>query len=91
MFIGTSQDSRNVGVTLSINMPGGGYTSDVKDPATNGHTNKIGTLHAKTDASILKMIDPETLEPQGIAVQSSLHPDLIGEFSAARQVGPCHW
>jgi torulene dioxygenase len=83
MFIGTSQDSRNVGVTLSINMPGGGYTSDVKDPATNGHTNKIGTLHAKTDASILKMIDPETLEPQGIAVQSSLHPDLIGEFSAA--------
>jgi torulene dioxygenase len=83
MFIGTSQDSKNVGVTLSINMPGGGYTSDVKDTAINGHTNRIETLHAKTDASVLKKIEPETLEPQGIAVQSSLHPELIGEFSAA--------
>jgi torulene dioxygenase len=83
MFIGTSRNPENVGVTLSINMPGGGQTTGADKPAVNGHTNEIRTLHAKTDACIIKKIDPETLEPQGVTVQTSLHPDLIGEFSAA--------
>jgi torulene dioxygenase len=83
MFIGTPRRQKNVGVTISLNMPGGGYVAGEKDAAVNGHTNKIETLHVKTDASYLKKIDPETLEPQGMAYQASLHPDLMGEFSAA--------
>ncbi|KAI8932775.1 hypothetical protein NX059_010265 [Plenodomus lindquistii] len=75
----SARDTANVGVTLSINMPGGGF----QEPMINGHTNSVVTLHAKTDSSQLKKIDPETLEPLGLAGQSSLHPDLKGAFSAA--------
>ena len=78
-----TRNALNVGVTLSINMPGGGYVKDPEKPSINGHTNHIETLHAKTDAYLLKKIDPETLEPQGIATQKKLHPDLKGPFSAA--------
>jgi torulene dioxygenase len=80
MFV-TAPDTKNVGVTLSINMPGS--TTNADKSGINGHTNSIYTLHAKTDASIVKKIDPETLEPQGVADQRSLHPELIGEYSAA--------
>ncbi|KAF2845917.1 beta carotene dioxygenase [Plenodomus tracheiphilus IPT5] len=75
----SSRDIGNIGVTLSINMPGGGF----QQPMVNGHTNGVVTLHAKTDSSRLKKIDPETLEPLGLADQSILHPDLKGAFSAA--------
>lgn len=77
----TGRNAKNVGVTLSINMPGGGYNPE--KPAVNGHSNGIETLHAKTDAMLLKKINPETLEPEGMAYQSQLHPDLKGPFSAA--------
>jgi torulene dioxygenase len=83
MFFGTLQKQENVGVTVSLNMPGGGYVADEKAAAVNGHTNKIETMHVKTDASYLKKIDPETLEPQGMAYQFLLHPELVGAFSAA--------
>ncbi|KAF2120287.1 beta carotene dioxygenase [Lophiotrema nucula] len=74
----------NVGVTVSINMPGGGYVAPSEKPAKiNGHSNGISTLHAKTDAAVLKKINPETLEPEGLARQNMLHPDLKGPFSAA--------
>jgi torulene dioxygenase len=79
----SAPNSQNVGVTLSLNMPGGGHVPGAEKSAINGHTNSIHTLHAKTDAPFCKKIDPETLEPQGLAEQQSLHPDLIGEFSAA--------
>lgn len=82
MFM-SSTDTSNVGVTVSINMPGGGERKSSEKPAVNGHTNEIFTLHAKTDSSQLKKIDPETLEPLGVAFQSKLHPDLKGPFSAA--------
>lgn len=78
----SSPDFYNIGVTLSINMPGGG-AQGLGKPSVNGHTNGIQTLHAKTDAPQVKNIDPETLEPRGIAEQDSLHPKLVGEFSAA--------
>ncbi|KAF9695581.1 hypothetical protein EKO04_006469 [Ascochyta lentis] len=78
-----SRDNRNVGVTLSINMPGAAMVGNLEKPAVNGHTNGIQTLHAKTDHHMIKKIDPQTLEPQGIAVQESLHPDLKGPISAA--------
>jgi len=78
-----SRNTKNVGVTVSLNMPGGGAIKESEKPAINGHTNGIDTLHVKTDASYFKKIDPITLEPRGIATQKSLHPDLIGEFSGA--------
>lgn len=78
-----SRDAQNVGVTLSVNMPGGGYIKNAEKPKINGHTNHIETLHAKTDSYLLKKIDPETLEPQGIATQQKLHPALKGPLSAA--------
>lgn len=78
MFV-SSRDSYNVGVTLSVNMPG----SDLQRPLVNGHSNRIQTLHVKTDAPFAKKLDFETLEPLGIAKQQSLHPDLKGEFSSA--------
>jgi torulene dioxygenase len=78
-----SREAQNVGVTMSINMPGGGYTKNPEKPQINGHSNGIETLHVKTDAPLLKKIDPVTLEPRGIASQQILHPDLNGELSAA--------
>ncbi|KAF2624929.1 beta,beta-carotene 9',10'-dioxygenase [Macroventuria anomochaeta] len=83
VFVPPARDNRNVGVTLSINMPGGGRAGGVEKPPINGHTNGIQTLHAKSDHHMVKKIDPETLEPQGIALQESLHPDLKGHISAA--------
>lgn len=78
-----TRSTQNVGVTLSINMPGGGYVKNPEKPSLNGHTNHIETLHAKSDNLLLKKINPETLEPQGIATQKVLHPDLKGPMSAA--------
>ncbi|RAK80606.1 carotenoid oxygenase family protein [Aspergillus fijiensis CBS 313.89] len=69
----------NVGVTLSVNMPGlGTETSDRWDTSTG-----IKTLWAKTDYNIFKQLDPVTLEPLGLARQQNLHPDLTGERAAA--------
>ncbi|EAW14272.1 carotenoid oxygenase family protein [Aspergillus clavatus NRRL 1] len=69
----------NIGVTLSVNMPGLGDKTDVRWTGASG----IKTLYAKTDSSNYKRIDPETLEPIGLAVQSNLHPDLTGPLSAS--------
>ncbi|KAH7080996.1 carotenoid oxygenase [Paraphoma chrysanthemicola] len=78
-----SRVTKNVGVTLSLNMPGGTPAQVSEKPAVNGHTSGVQTLHAKTDSAQMKRIDPETLEPLGMAYQAELHPDLRGEFSAA--------
>lgn len=83
IFIRASRKSQNIGVTLSINMPGGDAVKSPEKLAIKGHTNGINTLHARTDAPHFKKIDPVTLEPLGVAVQQSLHPELVGEFSAA--------
>ncbi|KAJ8113453.1 hypothetical protein OPT61_g4412 [Boeremia exigua] len=83
VFVPPGRDNQNVGVTLSINMPGGSQNNDPEKLAVNGHTNGIHTLHAKSDHHMVKKIDPETLEPQGVATQDSLHPDLKGPISAA--------
>ncbi|KAF1976275.1 hypothetical protein BU23DRAFT_502115 [Bimuria novae-zelandiae CBS 107.79] len=74
---------QNVGVTLSINMPGGGYTPGKEKSIVNGHSNGLSTLHLKTDASMMSQVDPETLEPRGICYQTKLHPRLTGQLSAA--------
>ncbi|KOS20670.1 Beta [Escovopsis weberi] len=56
-----------------------------KESQKNGssHASGIQSLWAKSDASMLKELDPETLEPIGIAQQSALHPDLRGPLAAA--------
>jgi torulene dioxygenase len=82
MFV-TATSERNVGVTLSINMPGRDKLADGTKTRTHGHTSGIETLHTRTDSAAIKEIDPETLEPRGYASQQSLHPDLKGPFSAA--------
>lgn len=75
---------QNVGVTLSINMPGGGYTpKSNKAPGVSGHSYGIETLHIKTDASIINEVHPETLQPRGVCRQTKLHPKLSGQLAAA--------
>ncbi|KAL2836560.1 carotenoid oxygenase [Aspergillus pseudoustus] len=76
----------NIGVTLSVNMPG--LSPSSAEFTSNGEKKahrykEITTLHAKTDNSNYKKVDPETLEPLGIANQISLHPDLNGPLSAS--------
>jgi torulene dioxygenase len=80
MFMASS-DSKNVGVTISLNMPG--QSNNSEKPVLNGHTNGVKTLHVRTDASFFKEINPVTLEARESASQEAFHPHLIGEFSAA--------
>ncbi|KAL4885568.1 carotenoid oxygenase [Aspergillus karnatakaensis] len=75
----------NVGVTLSINMPGFGAQpvqgSDSKEHGSRfTHTR---TLHAKTDTSSYKQLDPETLEPLAVSNQAHYDPLLSGPLSAS--------
>src|ERR1700712_4286468 len=58
------KSSRNIGVTLSVNMPGLLAKADTN---TKGDALSVSTLFLKTDASALAQIDPETLEPLGLA------------------------
>ncbi|KAG9187253.1 torulene dioxygenase [Alternaria panax] len=82
MFV-AARSERNIGVTLSINMPGSDKLAEGTKPRTKGLTGGIETLHARTDSAAIKEIDPDTLEPRGFASQASLHPELKGPFSAA--------
>ncbi len=72
-------DERNVGVTLSINMPG--LTRPT--PSAQSQASTINSLLTKTDANVFQQIDPETLEPVGLAMQESLNSELKGPMSAA--------
>lgn len=72
----------NIGVTLSVNMPGLDLKSE-KSTERWGVQEGIRTLYAKTDYNAFKKIDPETLEPVGLASQVDLHPDLSGPLAAA--------
>lgn len=68
----------NIGVTMSVDHPGLSKTGS----ATKG-VQESNSLMTKTDAQTFQMIDSETLEPIGIAQQTTLHPDLKGLGSAA--------
>ncbi|CAI7607112.1 unnamed protein product [Penicillium viridicatum] len=74
--------SKNISVTLSINVPG-------LDPKPEESTSRwsdstgIQTLYAKTDYNAFKKLDPETLEPIGLATQTNLHPELAGQLSGS--------
>jgi torulene dioxygenase len=59
----------NVGVTISANR--------------SGLPPRPKTLVGRTDNSLIKEIDMETLEPIGVTDQGKLHPDLKGPLSCA--------
>lgn len=85
VFLPLPESSRpndfNVGVTLSVNFPGlskeGHRVERAHDPKQQM------TVCTKTDASTLQFLDPDTLEPVGIANQETLHADLKGVGSGA--------
>lgn len=72
-------DTFSLAVTLSVNYPGLSSTGGRSKQAHK--KGSIDTLCNKTDNNEIQMLDPETLEPIGIATQSVLHPDLKGPAS----------
>jgi torulene dioxygenase len=98
VFMGVKNDTRkmdelSVSVTMSVNFPGLSKTgSETSDTYKRGN---IQTLCNKSDASVFQMLDPETLEPIGVASQKTLHPDLVGAASATHakfdpETGDCY-
>ena len=75
--------SRNIGVTLSINFPGLDNKTDDEPNPRWSNPQGVRTLYAKTDYNAFKKLDPETLEPLGLASQTDLHPELSGQLSAS--------
>jgi torulene dioxygenase len=75
--------ANNIGVTISVNMPGGGYVKGTEKPSINGHTSGVETLHVKTDASVLKEIDPVTLEAKEVINHAQIHAELKGALAAS--------
>ncbi|PGH06099.1 hypothetical protein AJ79_06633 [Helicocarpus griseus UAMH5409] len=76
----TIADQQSMSITLSVNHPGVSREATKK---TGGHASGINSLCNKTDAAAFQALDPETLEPVGIASQQILHPDLNGPLSAS--------
>ncbi|KAJ5825658.1 hypothetical protein N7474_002796 [Penicillium riverlandense] len=73
----------NIGVTLSVNMPGLDHTATAGADKRWDGSKQIQNLYAKTDRHLFKKIHPETLEPIGLATQADLHPDLNGPLAAS--------
>lgn len=79
----TGPSGMNIGVTLSVNMPGLDPQPEGESTERWGASQGIRTLYAKTDYNGFKKLDPETLEPIGLATQESLHPELTGPLAAS--------
>ena len=75
-------DRENVGVTISVNMPGFTPPTATGQPEGKDSASGITSLINKTDATLYQMLNPETLEPVGLARQTDLHPELKGQMSA---------
>jgi torulene dioxygenase len=75
-------DCSNIAVTIAPNVPGFGTTEKSKAMAGDKMP-QVKNLVCFTDATGIKTIDPETLEPLGVTDQCSLHPDLTGPMSCA--------
>ena len=82
----------NIAVTIAPDVPGmkpprpdldGKLPPPGETEEDRKGASRFKTLTAFTDTSGFKHLDPETLEPLGVASQSSLHPELTGPFSAA--------
>ncbi|KAI2624473.1 carotenoid cleavage dioxygenase 1 [Xylaria nigripes] len=72
-----NRTSANICVTVHADVPG--FTSE----GDLGHRKGPRNVYLGTDTSLMQQIDPETLEPIGLARQSSLHPLLRGPLSSA--------
>lgn len=73
----------DIAVTMRPNYPG------LKSQKTDrpNCSSRLGSLWAVSDISIMKVLDPNTLEPIGMAYyQTSLHPDLTGSLSCAHSM-----
>ncbi|KAE8359517.1 carotenoid oxygenase [Aspergillus caelatus] len=73
-------DEVDISVTLNVNFPGLSVTGSKQEGMPGPG---IQTLCNRTDNSTFQMLDPQTLEPIGIADQTVLHPSLRGPLSAA--------
>ena len=73
----------NIGVTVSADLPGFSQSDPPTSETTNGHASGPRTLWAKTDAAVVKQLDPATLESIRVVQQDKLHPELRGALSAA--------
>jgi torulene dioxygenase len=74
-------DELSIAVTISANSPG--FTRQGKKLGASLPKDKTQTLCNRTDSDTIQFIDPETLEPIGIASQATLHPLLKGPSSGA--------
>ncbi|KAI1916466.1 hypothetical protein LOZ61_001123 [Ophidiomyces ophidiicola] len=70
----------SMSITLSASFPG---LEKLEKKTSDQAPGRVRNLINKTDNSNLQSLDPETLEPIGLASQAILHPDLTGPFSAA--------
>jgi torulene dioxygenase len=71
----------NVGVTIRPDVPG--FEANSRPDEIGQKTSQLKNLVTFTDASSIKILDPDTLEPVGVADQSKLHPALTGPLSCA--------
>jgi len=75
------EELSNQCVVVHPNMPGL-KEAPTRPTASGGHlSNSLHNVWIATDTSTMRRIDPETLEPLGIAHQKVLHPDLKGATS----------
>lgn len=73
----------NVSVTVQLGVPGLPSQAEAAAATPNGGHPSRPAVWLGTDANMLREIDPETMEPLGVAVQADLHPSLDGPFSCA--------
>lgn len=78
----SAPDQRSMAVTMRVNVPGLSPTG--KNQPDGAHeSGKVNSLCNMTDANGFQMLNPETLEPIGLANQTVLHPELKGPLSSA--------
>lgn len=84
-------DSASVSVTMFPALPGFKSRTPSETQGNGATPQKVlqekrtvkPSLHLASDFSFLKELDPETLEPIGLAQQTILHPSLTGPLSCA--------
>lgn len=75
-------EGQNIGVTIRPDVPGFEASSRT-GMETEQKKSQFKNLVTFTDATSIKTMDPDTLEPVGVADQSKLHPALTGPLSCA--------
>lgn len=74
-------DENTLAVSMSVNYPGLSGKGTKTDAAHPNPSTRVTNLVNKSDNGYLQVLDPETLEPIGIARQQVLHPELTGPSS----------